>query len=468
MNCLASVSQIEEFKDVPIDQLQWLVSSGKEILLKVGERLFAPGDPVDRLLVVLQGEMVVKVTRNGQHEVINRFAAPGVTGLLPYSRAEKATGYGEALSPMTVLALDKSFFHEMICNQHELTTALVHTMSNRIKSSTKLQQQNEKMMALGKLSAGLAHELNNPSSAVVRSAQSLSKHLKTLPQGFKSVIRIRMTDEQVDEVNDLLFSKLKQERSQLGMLERSNLVDEIMDRLDDLGAEDSDEMADALVEFNFTLDELDRIAEVVNETDLPAVLGWLSNVLTTERLVEEIEEASQRISDLVVSVKSYTHMDQGRDKRATDIHKGLKNTLKMLNHKVKKSNIEVVHDFSDSMPEVEVFASELNQVWTNVIDNAIDAMEDSKEKRLIILTDYDAEFAKIEIIDTGSGMTEEVKDKIFDPFFTTKDIGKGTGLGLELVHNIVTKKHEGIIAVESKPGKTTFRICLPLKKTSDN
>ncbi len=463
MDYLEAISKVEELADVPKEQLQWLIDNSEVIKLDEGENLFSPGSPIDRLLVMLQGEIVVKIARNGQFSVLTRIGPTAITGYLPYSRAQVANGYGEAALPIVVLALHKDHFHDMICNQHELTTALVHTMSNRIRSFTKEQQQNDKMMALGKLSAGLAHELNNPSSAVVRSAQSLSKHLRAIPEAFKSVIKIRMTDEQVDEVNDMVFSKLGQEPPKLGMMERSALVDDFLDRLDEHDVIESEEIAETLVDSGFTEDELDKLEELVSSKDMSAVAGWLNNVLTTERLVDEIEEASQRISDLVGSVKSYTHMDQAQERQKVDIRKGLENTLTMLNHKLKKSNIEVVRNYDSNLPEIPVFPSEMNQVWTNIIDNAIDAMENAEERKLTIQTSFDHTYGIIHISDSGSGIPDEVKDKIFDPFFTTKEIGKGTGLGLELVHQIITKKHQGFIDVKSKPGETTFKICLVLK-----
>ncbi|MEM9390845.1 MAG: HAMP domain-containing sensor histidine kinase, partial [Bacteroidota bacterium] len=191
------------------------------------------------------------------------------------------------------------------------------------------------------------------------------------------------------------------------------------------------------------------------------VINWLNQVLTTEKLVNEIEDASQRINDLVLSVKSYTHMDQAPEKHPVDIHKGIHNTLTMLKHKIGKGGIEVETILSE-LPAVPLFVSEMNQVWTNLIDNAIDAMEDSNTKKLNIETLRDGDFVNINITDSGKGIPEDILDKIFDPFFTTKPVGKGTGLGLDVVQQIISQ-HNGAIKVNSKPGKTTFNICLPIK-----
>ena len=234
-----------------------------------------------------------------------------------------------------------------------------------------------------------------------------------------------------------------------------------MDWLDDRNIEESDELAVNFVEYGLTEEDLDFIAEKTPEDNQNAVFGWLNQVLTTEKLVNEIEDASQRINDLVSSVKSYTHMDQAPEKAPTDVHIGLNNTLTMLNHKIK--HIEVEKHFEKDLPLPEILPSEINQVWTNLLDNAIDAMEDEETKKLTITTRKDGGFVNVTIEDTGKGIPEEIKDKIFDPFFTTKAIGKGTGLGLEFVQQIIKTQHNGAIYLDSAPGKTVFTICIPIK-----
>ena len=350
----------------------------------------------------------------------------------------------------------------MISQHEELTAALVHVMSSRIRQFTKAQQQNDKMMALGKLSAGLAHELNNPSAAVVRSAQTLEKHLKLLPGGFKSVIKIKMTDSQVDAVNALLFDKMKATRPRLTMMEQSSLEDELLDWLEENDVKNPDDIVENLVAFGFGEEDLDVIATHVSNEDLTPVINWMNQMLTTDRLVGEIEEASQRINTLVNSVKRYTHMDQAPEKISVDIHEGLESTLTMLNHKLKKSNITLNRVFDSNLNKANILVSEMNQVWTNLIDNAIDAMENVDHRDLTIETSQNKDFINVFIKDSGPGIPEEIQGQIFDPFFTTKAIGKGTGLGLEVVHQIVTHQHNGSITFDSKPGETVFKVCFPI------
>ena len=458
---IENIKTIDTFSTVPENQLQWLIDKSTIYEIPKGELLFKKGDPIDRMYVFLKGRFSLKVAQNNQFRIVGTIERKDVTGNLPYSRATNASGYAEAMEDCIVMALHKDHFKEMIHQHDELTTVLVHTMSSRIRKFTKLEQQNDKMMALGKLSAGLAHELNNPSAAVVRSADVLQKHLATIPEYFKSVIKIRMNDEQVDAVNNILFSKLKNTaENTLTLMEKAEREDEIIDWMEEHGIEDGYELADIMADFGFTIKDLETIDSMVSETDLPPVIRWLNQVLNTEKIVNEIKEASQRINDLVCSVKSYTHMDRAPEKQAADIHIGISNTLTMLTHKLKKGGIEVVKNFGTDLPQPKVFVSELNQVWTNLIDNAIDAMEDTSKKVLEIETKEEGEFVSVNVIDSGEGIPEEVIDNIFDPFYTTKSVGKGTGMGLDVVRQIVNQ-HLGSIKVESVPGRTVFKVCIP-------
>jgi signal transduction histidine kinase len=234
-----------------------------------------------------------------------------------------------------------------------------------------------------------------------------------------------------------------------------------MDWLDDQDIHDSDELAANFVDYGITMEDLKAMAQNIPNEHQNPVFSWVNQVLTTEKLVSEIEDAARRINNLVSSEKSYTHMDQATEKAPTEIHKGINNTLTMLNHKLK--NVEVVRDFDSNLPHPSILAVPINQVWTNLIDNAIDSMEKQGLKKLTITTKKEGEFIKVLLADTGAGIPQDIQDKIFDPFFTTKAIGKGTGLGLEFVQQIVKVQHNGSVYLQSEPGHTIFTICLPIK-----
>lgn len=449
------------FEGVPDDQMQWLSDNIEVKTYEPGDLLFKAGAPATHMYIIHDGLFNIYMDRNGKRQNFTEIGKHDITGVLPYSRMKVAAGNGEASVTSTVLALDRNKFHDMICNQYELTEVLVHRMTDRIRSFTTMQQQNEKLASLGKLSAGLAHELNNPASAVVRSSEALKKHLKSTPENFKMVMEIKVNAAQVDVVNEVLFSRLAAtETTYLSLMEKTALEDELTDWMDDKGMDDSMEWAEVFADFNFCVEDFERVNTEVPDESLAAVFGWMVGNLVTEKMVGEIADASKRISDLVGSVKNYTHMDRSQDKQATDLHLGLRSTITMLGHKLRANKVRVDEQFGD-IPSIQAYPGEVNQVFTNLIDNAIDAMEE-KGGTLTVSSAQKGDFVEVSISDSGSGIPPEVMDKMFDPFFTTKDIGKGTGMGLDLVLKIMKQRHNGDIKVKSEPGNTTFTMCFPI------
>lgn len=464
---LSRLKEFEALKEVPDEQLAWLIEKSEYRVFQDGEFLFKPDDPLDNTHFMLKGAVKVYRNQTNQQMVLGVWEGGTVTGYLPFSRGKIATGFGLALEETEVVSFPKKIEKELIVQCYELTQALVQVMTSRVRDFTAVQKQNEKMMALGKLSAGLTHELNNPAAAIVRGSAELIKHLQLQPETFKHVIAIRMTDEQVDTVNGILFAKLRQERPQLSLLDRTEREDDMAYWLEDHHIEEAAMIAENLVEFGFSEEDMEEIARHVPDKDLKAVLRWIDNNLTTEKMVADIQEASERISKLIGSVKSYTHMDRAPEKHPADIHAGIRNTLTMLNHKIKKNNIRLLEDFDDKLPLLPMFVSEINQVWTNVIDNALDALEGRPDAVLTIKTELDGRFAKVVVHDNGPGIPADIISRIWEPFFTTKEMGKGTGLGLELVHKIVAQ-HQGEVSVKSVPGSTSFIFCFPIEETSFN
>ena len=457
---IEKLRNIPQFKSIRNDDLEWLVAKSEIKEAEAGRPLFNKGDSLSHMYMILEGKLAFMINQNGNYFESGSVKEYEITGVLPFSRAKTAQGDGIAKTNLKVLCFPKTLFKEMIQEHFDLVEPLVHTMSSRVRDFTTQSLQNEKMISLGKISAGLAHELNNPSAAIVRSSNELKKHLTTVPDRFKKVISIRLSAQQVDEVNDILFSRIRSgNMSSLSLMDRNEKEDEIAEYLEDKGSEDGFSTAATFIDFNLTIDDLKKIHSIVNDDYFITVTEWLESVLSTEKLVNDIEESSKRINDLVSSVKSYTHMDRSPDKQAADIHDGIRNTVTILNHKIKSANIEYQEDFFDGLPPVMMFVSEINQVWTNLIDNAIDAIE--KDGKIKISTYREIDSVIVEIEDSGPGIPDEIKTKIFDPFFTTKNIGKGTGLGLDITQKIISK-HNGSICFDSKPGKTVFTISLPI------
>ncbi len=456
-----SLQSMVGFEGVPDNQMQWLAENMELKIFEQGDLLFKTREPATHMYVIHDGLFTIFMERNGKRQTLTEIGTKDITGVLPYSRMKVATGSGEASKKSIVFALDRNKFPDMICNHHELTEVLVHRMTDRIRSFTTVQQQNEKLTSLGKLSAGLAHELNNPASAVVRSSEALKKHLKSTTEKFKLIMAIKVNSEQVDVVNEVLFSRLQAtEKTHLSLMEKTALEDELSNWMDDKDMEDSMEWAEVFADFNFCVQDFEKVNQEVPDESLSAVFGWMVNNLVTEKMVAEIADASKRISDLVGSVKNYTHMDRSQDKQPTDLHLGLRSTITMLGHKLRQNKVQVDEQFRE-IPNIQAFPGEVNQVFTNLIDNAIDAME-ANGGTLAINTERMGDFVEVRISDTGSGISPETMDKIFDPFFSTKEIGKGTGMGLDLVHKIMKQRHNGDIKVKSEPGNTTFTMCFPI------
>jgi signal transduction histidine kinase len=461
-NIIDWLQSIEALKGVPAEQLQWFYDHSIEQELEAGGHIFDAEDLIKGTYIIIEGRFRICIIQSGSLREVAVFESKSITGYLPFSRGKSFPGFGEVLEHIRYLFLPVERAEEMIRTQYELTQALVHVMTTRVRDFTTFQQQNEKMMALGKLSAGLAHELNNPAAAVVRGAASLLEHLKLAPKTFKKIMAAKISEADVDYVSEKLFGVLsRKEMPSLTMMERSSLEDDLLDWMDDYDIPNNQEIAENLVDFGFAINDLEDFKQHIPEKAIAPVLNWINNNLVTEKMVIDMEAASRRIADLVGAVKNFTHMDQGQGKQYADIHKGIRNTLTMLQYKIRHCNVQVNEQFDTTLPEVNAMIGELNQVWTNLIDNALDAMEPNSKGILEIKTSRAKDCVKVDIIDNGPGIPDDVKTRIFDPFYTTKEVGKGTGLGLDVVMRIV-KQHQGAIKVNSVSGRTEFSVEFPI------
>ena len=456
---LSTIQQFEVFQGIPESALQWLIDRSDYLYYSEDDYIFKPEQDVNSMQVIIQGSYSIQMVQGGDMRELGVWEAGYVTGVLPFSRMKKARAFGKVIKPVYLLDLHKDHFIEMVNVSYELTQALVGVMSTRIRDFTEMRYQNEKLMALGKLSAGLAHELNNPASAMVRNADELYQKIHSTPEKFKSVITMRINPEQTDAVNAILFSKIKNVQGiELSLMDREEQKDDLLDWLEDKDVDGAEDIADTFVDYGITLEELDEIHKTVQGESVGPIMHWIESTLSLEKIVSEIQESADRIAKLVSSVKSYSHMDRGSSMAKIDIHEGIINTVIMLKHKLKQKQIHLDKKFDRNLPKLKALPGELNQVWTNLIVNAIDAMESGGS--LGIRTFLDRQFICVEISDTGSGISEENLIRIFDPFFTTKAMGEGTGMGLDIVKKIMNR-HKADIRVESQPGKTVFSLCFP-------
>ena len=449
------------FQDVPSKQLTYLIEKSTLIETAQDEYLFKSNEAANELLLVLKGYYNIFLIQKGELKRVSELEAGSVTGVLPFSRMVKATASARATEDSLVLAFPKSEFPYLIKEFYKLTEVLVHEMNSRIRSFTTIQQQNDRMLSLGKLSAGLAHELNNPASAIARSSSELKKHLSYTPESFKKIMEIKLNPEMVDHLNEFLAQKLNADPIVLSMMERQEAEDELLDFLEDQGLENAEDLLENLVEFHFQTEDLEKIINWSGSENFPAIISWIDSNLSTERMVSTIEDSAKRIAELVSSIKSFTHMDQGSEKSLEQIETGLESTLTMLNHKIRSKNISIDRQYQADLPKVEIWAGQINQVFTNIIDNAIDALEDIEKPQISLKILAKGKYLRIYIADNGPGIPPEKQSLVFDAFFTTKGIGKGTGMGLEISRRIV-ERHKGSLNFNSKPGLTEFEICLPI------
>ncbi|HWZ75942.1 MAG TPA: ATP-binding protein, partial [Candidatus Sulfotelmatobacter sp.] len=450
--------RVPVFADLPDDQIAWFISQSQELHLKAGESYSRQGDPADAMFVLLEGQLQGRGELGGETIIFD--LKPGdVTGLLPFSRMKQFTVSGRAETDSRALRFPASLFPDLVQKMPELTKRLVGLMSDRIRETTRMEQQRDRLASLGKLSAGLAHELNNPASAAKRATSQLRDILKQIKDASHDLGRRDLTRAQKSEIEKLEASIIQRDEPPRDALTISDLGEQIDSLLRSHGQDDLWQLAADLARKNVKPEVLESLFASLDTDTARAALVRISASVEVANLLKEIESSTSRISDLVAAIKEYTYMDQAPVQNV-DVVKSLETTLTILNYKLRRG-VELQRDYQRIPLLVNSFGSELNQVWTNLIDNAIDAMDGKGELR--VRTYRDDSCVVVEIGDNGPGISPEIKSHIFEPFFTTKGVGEGTGLGLDTVQRIV-KKHRGTIQVSSRPGDTRFQVWLPLAK----
>jgi signal transduction histidine kinase len=450
--------KIPVFAGLPDDQLDWFLGKCQEVKITAGETYVRPGDPADAMFVLLEGQFQFRGEFGGQQVVLSAKAGD-VTGVLPFSRMTQFNVAGRALIDGRMLRFPTSSFPELMQRMPVLTQRLVGLLSDRIRETTRIEQQRDRLAALGKLSAGLAHELNNPASAAKRATSQLRQILKKIKDASHELGRHNLTSAQESEIEGLETFFIQHNEPPPDALTVSDVEDQIDSLLRAHGQSDLWQLSGDLARRGIKPGELEPLFAKLGPDAARAALIRVAASVEIAGLLNEIESSVSRISDLVLAIKEYTYMDQSPVQNV-DVIKSLENTLTILNHKLKKG-VLVKRDYLKVPLLVNSFGSELNQVWTNLIDNAIDAMNGSGE--LHVRTYLDDRCVVVEIGDNGAGIPPQVQSHIFEPFFTTKPVGQGTGLGLDTVQRIV-KKHQGNIQVTSRPGETRFQVWLPLSE----
>jgi signal transduction histidine kinase len=445
--------KVAAFHDLPDEQLDWFLEHATELRLAPGDIYTRAGDTADRMIVVLEGELQIRF--DAPNDNVFTIHAGTVSGLLPYSRMKVFPGTGRAVQPSRTLIFPATLFDELLSRMPELGRRLVATMVDRTRESTRGEQQRDRLAALGKLSAGLAHELNNPAAAARRTAQQLRTTVSAYRSSVSELEGIQLAEAERAAIETFENSCCTAD-PETDVLKASQIQDEIEAILRQHGIQDGWQYASSLVESGVQPEPLNLMLDSVRRNVAEPALKRVSALVEINDLLAELEGSTSKISDLVRAVKEYSYMDQA-PVQDVDLTKGLENTLTIMGHKLKKG-VTVKRDYNPTPLLVNSYGSELNQVWTNIIDNAIDAMHGEGELRIRTFPEGDC--AVVEIGDSGPGIPPEIQSRIFEPFFTTKGVGEGTGLGLDTTLRIV-RKHRGSINVTSTPGDTRFQVRLP-------
>jgi signal transduction histidine kinase len=454
-----ALERVVALQGLSFEDRMWLARNGQEFVAEAGDVLFEEGAIADRMILILKGEIHVRRQRGGPMALfIGR--AGQMTGLLPFSRMKASGGQGFAISPVWGLLIHKDLFPDMLKAVPSMAQRSVSTLLDRVREVTRIEQQAEKLAALGKLAGNLAHELNNPASAAQRAASSLVNEIRVNRQKRFGLIELCLDEEQIRGVDTWEQKLLAREVSIAEQTPLRQIAREEANRnwLIGLGCEDAWEIAPQLAEQGVTAADLDELHGLLKPNEINIMLGFFARYLRAARSVETLVNSSARIFDLISAVKAYSSMDRAPILEV-DVPAGLDATLQMFQSRMANVNLE--REYEPGLPIINAYGGELNQVWTALIENALEAM--CNRGTLHVACKLEADMMLVEISDSGPGIPPELQDRIFEPFFTTKAPGQGLGLGLDNAMRIV-RKHRGALNVRSEPGRTCFSVHLPLSQ----
>ncbi len=450
--------RVSVFADLDDEAIDWLERVARFATVEPGEALFSEGDLPTEMIAVLDGELRMRREQGPPDDRVVVRARGTLTGMLPHSRLKTSPVTARALIRSRVAGFSTDLFPEMLRRVPELQARLASVMVDRSREFTRHDDQREKLMSLGKLSAGLAHELNNPAAAIQRQGDELARRVRTLSDVARALLERAAAPASFAPIAALAGSSREPPAADVDPIARSEEEEALTSWLEARGLADAWLAAETLVSAGVSERQLDEATDALPDALIPSALRWLEADLASRRLLDDVADATRRITELIASVKAYSNMDRAPTKTEIDVHEGIRSTLAMLAHRLRSGGVSVRTALDPALPPVRANPGELNQVWTNLIDNAVDAAGPGGE--IEIRTSHTGSDVVVEVIDDGPGMAPEVQRRIFEPFFTTKEVGEGTGLGLDIVSRIV-RDHDGEVHVESVAGRTRFEVRLP-------
>ncbi len=456
---LEELRTIDLFDGLDDEQLAAWVALAHPRHFAPGEVIAEQGEEPPGLQLLLEGEAQALIVGGGRSEPIGRHRAPTWIGAIPLLTERPLGGRIQAATACRVAIVAPADYRRLAFAQQAVQRRVLQQVAPVTSRVTAIEQNRERLASLGTMAAGLAHELNNPAAAARRAAAQLTEALDAIGSALASFVAAGVERAEAEQLLVLQQQAIDRAAAAtaLDTLDASEAEEELLERLETLDVEEPWRLAEPLAAAGVDQQWLDRLAELAGPAT-GAALRWVAATLTAGRLAAELQESTERMSALVGAVKSYAYMDRGGVVEV-DLHTGLETTLTVLGYKLKHTSIELVRDYDRDLPKLTVRGSELNQVWTNLLDNAIDAL--GEQGTITITTRAEGDCAVVEITDDGPGVPEDLAGRIFDPFFTTKDVGHGTGLGLATARRIVVDRHNGSLTLASEPGRTTFRVRLP-------
>ena len=443
------------------EELEWLVNHGELEFNEANSLIAEKGKRIPKLWIILSGLIVVKRDHGAGPRRVAQWGPGEVSGMLPYSRMKGPAGDNFIEVGGEFLTIHEKYFPEMVHLCPVFTAYTVHSMIDRARSFNTSDLHAEKMISLGKLAAGLAHELNNPASAAIQSAKWLRTELDKLESASHALSAARLSDDLINKIKQFQSAcMVKSTRSVLSPIQMSEHEDKISDWLLQHNIEAT--LAEPLSATSVTIDRLNELAKMITGDKISIVLNWIAASCTTRSIAEDIEKSTARISELVSAIKRFTYMDKLAGLEYIELEGGIRDTIKIIDSKVKSKEAVINIEIESNLPRVQASGGELNQIWINLIDNALDAI--SNNGRIDITARREKDKVVVCIIDNGTGIPQDIISRIFDPFFTTKPTGQGTGLGLDVTRRYLHQSH-GDITVESQPGRTEFRVSLLAEDT---